>query len=65
MSTIWVFDHKENKDALHHGKDCMKKLCTSLGEHTINTLTFNKKKMISLKKELRLHYKLQQVVTFV
>ena len=25
MSTIWRFDHTENKQSLYHGKDCMKK----------------------------------------
>ena len=27
MSTIWGFDHMENKHSLYHGKDCMKKFC--------------------------------------
>ena len=44
MSTIWTFDHKENKDTLHHGEDCMKKLCTSLGEHAINILLLIRRK---------------------
>ena len=30
MSTIWVFDHTENKHSLYRGKDCMKKFCGSL-----------------------------------
>ena len=33
MSTIWGFDHIEDKHTLHHDRDCMKKLCTSLKEH--------------------------------
>ena len=24
MSTIWAFDHIENKDTLHHGEEIMK-----------------------------------------
>ena len=27
MSTIWAFDHIENKHTLYRGKDCMKKFC--------------------------------------
>ena len=27
------FDHIEDKHTLHHERDCMKKLCTSLKEH--------------------------------
>ena len=27
MSTIWAFDHTENKYILYHGKDCMKIFC--------------------------------------
>ena len=33
VSTIWGFDHKEDKHTLYRGKDCMKKCCTSLREH--------------------------------
>ena len=33
MSTIWGFDHMEDRHTLYRGKDCMKKFCTSLREH--------------------------------
>ena len=33
-STICAFDHIENKHTLYWGKDCMKKFCESLKEHT-------------------------------
>ena len=33
MPTIWRFDHIEDKHTLYHGKDCMKKFCSSLTEH--------------------------------
>ena len=33
MSTIWGFDHIDDKHTLYSGKDCMKKFCTSLREH--------------------------------
>ena len=56
MSAMWTFDHIENKHTLYHGKDCMKKICTSLREHTKNISDFEKKKMLPLtKKELKSH----------
>ena len=51
MSTIWAFDHIENKHTLYRGEDCMKKFCTSLKEHAKNTINFEKKKMLTLTKE--------------
>ena len=51
MSTIWVFDHIENKHTLYRGKDCMKKFCESLREHAKNIIDFEKKKMLPLTKE--------------
>ena len=56
MSTIWAFDHIENKHTLYCGKDCMKKFCTSLREHAKKIIDFEKKKLLSLtKEELKLH----------
>ena len=43
MSTIWAFDHIENKHTLYHGKDYMKKFCESLREHAKNIIDFEKK----------------------
>ena len=51
MSTIWGFDHIEDKHTLYHGKDCMKKFCTSLREHSKNEIDFETKKMLPLTKE--------------
>ena len=51
MSTIWEFDHIENKHTLYCGKNCMKKFCTSLREHAKNIIDFEKKKMLPLTKE--------------
>ena len=51
MSTIWGFDHIENKHTLHLRKDYMKNFCTSLREHAKNKNDFEKKKMLPLKKE--------------
>ena len=44
MSTIWAFDHVENKHTLCRGKYCMKKFCNSLREHAKNIIDFEKKK---------------------
>ena len=59
MSTIWAFDHIENKHTLYRGKDCMKKFCT-LREHSKKKRkeknNFEKKKVLPLtKEELKLH----------
>ena len=50
MPTIWGFDLIEDKHTLYHGKDCMKKFCTSLKLHAKNIIDFEKKKMLPLTK---------------
>ena len=56
MSTIWAFDHIENKHTLYRGKDCMKKFCTSLRQHAKNMIECEKRKMLALtKEELKSH----------
>ena len=44
MSTIWAFDHIENKHTLYRGENCMKKFCESLREHARNIVDFETKK---------------------
>ena len=44
MSTIWKFDHIENKHTLYREKNCMKKFCTSLRERTKNITDLKRKK---------------------
>ena len=51
MSTIWAFDHIENKHTLYRGEDCMKKFCISLRKHATNLINFEKKKMLPLTKK--------------
>ena len=51
MSTIWAFDHMENKHTLYRKKDCMKKFCTSLREHAKNIIDIEQNKMLPLTKE--------------
>ena len=43
MLIIWAFDKIENKRTLYRGEDCMKKLCTSLREHAMSVVNFEKK----------------------
>ena len=51
MSTIWAFDHIENKHTLYCGKDCMNKFCEYLRKHAKNIIDLEKKKMLPLSKE--------------
>ena len=44
LSTIWKFDHIENKHTLYRGKNCMKKFCTSFRKHAKSIIDFEKKK---------------------
>ena len=50
MSTIWAFDHIENKHTLYHGKDCMKKFCESLRECTKNIIDLEILKNVTVNK---------------
>ena len=51
MSSTWAFDSIVNKNSLHRGENCMKKLCESFREHAKNIINFEKKKMLPLTKE--------------
>ena len=50
ISKISSFKSTENKYDLHGGKDCMKKFCESLREHTMEIIDFNNKKNGVIKK---------------
>ena len=56
MSTISSFRSIENKHDVYRGKDCMKKFCEFLREHTMKIINFKEKKMKLLKKELKESY---------
>ena len=60
MSTIWGFDHLEDKH-LYHGKDFVKKFCDSLREHVKNIIDFENKKMLPLTKEELKSYQQSEV----
>ena len=53
MSTMWAFDHIENKHTLYCGKDCIKKFCTSLREYATYIIDFEKKMLALTKEELK------------
>ena len=44
MSTIWAFDHIEDKHTLHCRKDYMKKFYSYFREHVKNIFDFEKRK---------------------
>ena len=50
MSTIWEFDHIENKHILYRRKDCMKEFCESLRKLVKNIIDFEKKKNATVNK---------------
>ena len=45
MPTISSFISIENKHDVYRGKDCMKRFCEFLREHTLNIINFKKKIM--------------------
>ena len=51
MSTISSCKSIEKKHDVYRGKDCMKKFCEFLREHTMKIISFRKKKMKLLTKE--------------
>ena len=65
MSTIWGFDHTEDKHTLYCRKDCMKKFCDSLKEHGKNIISFEKKKNVTANKGRKCHINTQKFVIFV
>ena len=50
MSTIWEFDHIENKHILYRRKDCMKEFYESLRKLVKNIIDFEKKKNATVNK---------------
>ena len=56
VSTISLFKSIENHHDVYRGKDCVKKFCESLRDHAMKIITFKKKKMKLLTKELQQSY---------
>ena len=55
------FDRAKNKLNYFRGKDCMKKFCKDLREHATKMINYEKKKMIPLTKEEKIHYNEQEI----
>ena len=55
------FDESKNKISYYRGGDCMKKFCKDLREHSTKIINYEKKKMISLTTEEKVHYNKQKV----
>ena len=50
LSTIWGFDHIEDKSTLYCGNDFMKNFCKSLRKHVKSIIDFQKKKNVTVNK---------------
>ena len=44
MSMRWTFDDIENNHDVYRGKDCVKKFCESLREHTVKIINLKRRK---------------------
>ena len=51
MSTIWGFDHIENKHDVWRHENCMNKFFKFLKEHALKIIDIEKKKIIPLTDE--------------
>ena len=58
------FDESKNKISYYRGDDCMKKFCKDLREHSTKIINYEKKKMISLTTEEKVHYNKQKYVIY-
>ena len=59
--TSCSFDESKNKLNYYRGKDCMKKFCKDLKQHTSRIINYEKKKIIPLTKEEKINYNNQQI----
>ena len=55
------FDESKNKISYYRGDDCMKKFCKDLRENATKIINYEKKKMISLTAQEKVHYNKQKV----
>ena len=55
------FDESKNKLDYYRGDDCMKKFCNDLRAHAMKIINYEKKKMISLTTEEKIHYNKQKI----
>ena len=61
LFTHCSFDKSKNKLNHYRGKDCMKKFCKDLREHATKIINYEKKKMIPLTTEEKIHYNEQEI----
>ena len=59
--TYCSFDESKNKLNYYRGDDCMKKFCKDLRIHATKIINYEKKKMISLTTEEKIHYNKQKI----
>ena len=55
------FDESKNKLDYYRGDDCMKKFCKDLRTHATKIIKYEKKNMISLTTEEKIHYNKQKI----
>ena len=55
------FDKSKNKISCYRGNGCMKKFCKDLREHSTRIINYEKKKMIALTTEEKIHHDKQKV----
>ena len=55
------FNKSKNEINYYRGDDCMKKFCKDLREHSTKIINYEKKKMIALTAEEKVHYNKQKV----
>ena len=61
LFTHCSFDKTKNKLDYYRSKDCIKKFCKDLREHATKIIDYEKKKMIPLTTEEKIHYKEQEI----
>ena len=59
------FDESKNKLNYYRGDDCVKKFCKDLRIHATKIINYEKKKMISLTTEEKIHYNKQKYAAYV
>ena len=59
--TSCSFDESKNKINYYRGDDCMKKFCKDLREHAMKIINYEKKSMVSLTTEEKIHYNKQKI----
>ena len=61
LFTHCSFDKTKNKLDYYRGKDCIQKFCKDLREHATKIINYEKKKMIPLTTEEKIHYNEQEI----